>query len=801
MMRRIAVLALTVLPLAFAAGCGGGGTPATQVSGGSGTVGFTASSLTFASTPVGASAGVQTLTFSNPTSAAITITGITASTNNPSFPETNTCGTVPVTLAAGASCTFSVNFTPLATGALTGSIAVVDNATNSPQTATLSGTGAPDLGVADLEPQLGLTFGTTVVASTAATQSANLTNTGTGPLTISSVLISGTNAGDFAETNTCGTSLAAAASCTITVSFTPAATGARAATLTVTDNSTTGTTQIIPLAGTAVATASPAVSLSATSLTFTSGTPQIVTVTNTGGSVVTLSGVTITGANASVFADNSTACGTSIAVGGACNISVTFVPAGASGTFAATLNIADNVTGSPQTVSLSGTTAPVATFSPTSLTLTEGTLSTTSASSPITLTNSGTATMTGIAVTITGASSSNFGQTNTCGSTLTSGSSCTINVTFTPTASGSVSANVSVADSAAGSPQTVALTGNGPGSTVLVQTLVTEFSGGFSSVYNLIDQATSTIEMTMYEDTDTTATTHFISAANRGVKVRIILDTNGEYSNNTTAYNALNGATITGGGSISVVWADTIFADTHEKSMIIDSAIPSKAQAGIFTANLSSQYYATSRDFLLYENDPNDIAAMETTFNSDFTNGTACARAKGCTYSPSGYTPPTGDDLVWSPTNATSALLAVIQSAKHTLTIDEEEMESSTMSAALVTAANNGVVVKVAITTSEGTASLLTEMKAAGITIAEYPGTGTELYIHAKIILADVGYSNENAFLGSENFSSNSLNNNRELGLVFNDSTSTTSQSIITSLNTTLQADVACQSDSHCTFY
>jgi phosphatidylserine/phosphatidylglycerophosphate/cardiolipin synthase-like enzyme len=355
---------------------------------------------------------------------------------------------------------------------------------------------------------------------------------------------------------------------------------------------------------------------------------------------------------------------------------------------------------------------------------------------------------------------------------------------------------VSIADSATGSPQTVTLTGYGPGSSTLTLSLVTEPTGGFTSVYSLIAAATKTIDMTMYENTDTTATADLIAAGKAGIIVRVILDTNGEHSNNTTSYNSLNGAT-----NVSVTWANTSFADTHEKSIIIDAAVPAKAQAGIFTANLSSQYYASSRDFLLYENDPNDVAAMETTFNSDFTNGQSCAAAKGCTYSPSGYTPPTGDDLVWSPTNARTAIASLIASATKTIVLDEEEMADSGMASALEAAAGRGVTVKCAITTSEGTASLLTAMKAAGITIAEYPGSGTELYIHAKVIIVDYGTSNEQAFLGSENFSSNSLNNNRELGLIFNDSSYSNAQSTISALNTVLQADVACTSDSSCKFY
>ena len=309
----------------------------------------------------------------------------------------------------------------------------------------------------------------------------------------------------------------------------------------------------------------------------------------------------------------------------------------------------------------------------------------------------------------------------------------------------------------------------------------------------------------MYEDTDTTATAHFKSAADRGVKVRIIFDTNGEKSNNTTAYNTLSGYTGSGGGSISVVWANTLFNYTHEKSIVVDAAIPAKAYAGIFTGNLSSQYYATSRDFLFYENDANDVAAIETTFNSDFSNGGGTK----ATYSPANYVPVTGDHLVWSSTNtsspatvgnARSAILAVINGATKTLILDEEEMSDSGITTALQNAATRGVSVKLSMTiaTGSGTISLLNTMKAAGVQIVEYPSSGNYLYIHAKVIVADYGTSAETVFLGSENCSSNSLNSNRELGLVFTDAMSSTAPSIIQSLNTTLTSDFACAAGTGC---
>ena len=95
------------------------------------------------------------------------------------------------------------------------------------------------------------------MASTA--QKLTLTNTGSAALAIASIAISGTNAKDFSASNACGTSLAAAASCTISVTFTPSAAGSRTATLTVTDNSgnLSGATQTVSLTGTGAAVATP----------------------------------------------------------------------------------------------------------------------------------------------------------------------------------------------------------------------------------------------------------------------------------------------------------------------------------------------------------------------------------------------------------------------------------------------------------------------------------------------------------------------------------------------------------------
>src|SRR5207244_3625525 len=192
------------------------------------------------------------------------------------------------------------------------------------------------------------------VGTTSAAQALTLSNTGSAALSITSVAVTGTNSGDFAQSNTCGTSVATGASCTISVTFAPAASGTRAAAVAVTDNAT-GSPQTATLTGTGASTSTgPVVSLSPTSLTFgnqtvgTASAAQAVTLSNTGNATLTISSLTIGGDFA--FAGSGT-CGSSVAAGASCTISVNFTPT-TTGTRAGTVTIADNASNSPQTIGL-----------------------------------------------------------------------------------------------------------------------------------------------------------------------------------------------------------------------------------------------------------------------------------------------------------------------------------------------------------------------------------------------------------------------------------------------------------------
>jgi len=325
-----------------------------------------------------------------------------------------------------------------------------------------------------------VTFAGQSVGTTSAPQAVTLTNTGTQALTISNITITGGNSGDFAQSNNCPSSpatLGSSSSCSIKVTFTPSTAASESALLSVSDNAL-GSPQTVNLIGTPSGSTSD--SFSPGSVTFagqsvgTTSTPQAVTLTNTGTQALTISNITITGANSGNFAQTNTCpiSPTTLAASGSCKINVTFTPSAAA-TESAAVSVSSNAAGSPQAVALQGigiATGPVGSLSPTTLGFGNQPESTTSAPQTLTMRNTGNAALTINSVTITGTNSADFAQTTNCPispATLASGTSCTISVTFTPSAAASESAAVSVSSNAAGSPQNVSLNGTGVDNSVI----------------------------------------------------------------------------------------------------------------------------------------------------------------------------------------------------------------------------------------------------------------------------------------------------------------------------------------------
>jgi hypothetical protein len=177
-------------------------------------VALSPSSYVFGNQVVGTASYAETITLTNEGNTALAISSITASGD---FTQTNTCG---ASLAPSVSCTLSVTFTPMASGSRSGSLAITDNASPPTQTVSLTGTGTAP--IASLSPP-SLTFLAQAVGTSSNAQSVTFSNTGSAALSITSIATSG----DFSQTNTCGASLAASASCTFSSIFTPTASGSR----------------------------------------------------------------------------------------------------------------------------------------------------------------------------------------------------------------------------------------------------------------------------------------------------------------------------------------------------------------------------------------------------------------------------------------------------------------------------------------------------------------------------------------------------------------------------------------------
>ncbi len=443
---------------------------------GTGTVpiaGVSPATLTFGNQTLNTTSGIQTATLSNTGTAPLTINSIGIIGTNPGdFVQTNTCG---ATLAAGANCLINVTFTPTALGTRTASVTISSNDPVHPAlTASLSGTcNMPIAGVSTAtSPSItgvapaALSFGSQLINTTSAAQILTLSNTGNVALTINSIGITGTNPGDFGKTTTCTGSLAAGANCAISVTFKPTATGARAASLTISSSDPVNPTLAVSLNGMGTA-----VKLSAAALSFgnqlvnTTSTAQTVTLTNVGGTALAMAGISITGANAGDFTNGfSTTCTSSLAAGKSCAISVRFTPL-AVGPMVAAISVSDSDPASPQTVSLSGTgVMPVAAVSPTSLTFSSA-LNVTSAAQTVTISNTGTAPLKINTISLGGTNPSQFLLgASTCGTlpaSLPAGSSCTVRVKFSPTnvGTGTKSALLNVGVAAPATSQSVTLTG------------------------------------------------------------------------------------------------------------------------------------------------------------------------------------------------------------------------------------------------------------------------------------------------------------------------------------------------------
>jgi hypothetical protein len=305
------------------------------------TVTLSPSSESFGNEAVNNTGVAKTVMLKNTGTATLSIGGIAVTLGTNFTISNNTCA---ATLAAGKTCKVSMTFRPSQLGAVTDTLSFTDNADGSPQTVALSGTGIAD---ATLAPA-SATYAVQAVGTASAAKTFTLTNHQ--PVALISIAISTT--GDFAASaTTCGTSLAAKGKCTISVTFTPAATGTRTGQLSV--SASLGITpQTVSLSGTGIAdaTLAPASATYAAQAVGTASAAKTFTLTNNQPVALTSIAISTTGE----FALSSTTCGTSLAAKSKCTVSVRFTPS-AIGTRTGQLSVSDSVSNTPQTSYLTGT--------------------------------------------------------------------------------------------------------------------------------------------------------------------------------------------------------------------------------------------------------------------------------------------------------------------------------------------------------------------------------------------------------------------------------------------------------------
>jgi hypothetical protein len=311
-------------------------------------------SLAFPDQAMGKAGPPQSLTVANQGPGTLTVTSLAlGGANGGDFAVTgDTCSNIAV--LSGKTCTMNAVFTPTGGGPRSAMLSIISNGAGSPKVVGLSGNGLASK--VSVSPAA-LSFGGQRAGTSSGSQTVTMSNSGTGPLTVGTVSLGGANASDFVKkTDSCsGATVPALGNCAIAIAFQPAVAGsspARAALLTITDDSAGGSQHAVDLSGTSLA---PMASLSTTILTFsTTGKPQVLTLVNAGNAPLNVGQISVNpGTFPADYSMDDTCSGHQVGAGGSCTVAVTLtalIPA--SCTY--TLSIPDDSIqpGSPQVVTV-----------------------------------------------------------------------------------------------------------------------------------------------------------------------------------------------------------------------------------------------------------------------------------------------------------------------------------------------------------------------------------------------------------------------------------------------------------------
>lgn len=438
------------------------------------TPGFNISSSSLVLSARLGSSATGSLTITNPAGATA---NLVLSAFNFSVPQytrsgTSTCA-VLTSLAPGASCNLVVSFTPTAVGAQNGNLSIVHNAPSSPDAVTLTGSGTQSL----ISPTVQtLSYGN-VQQGVPKPINQTVTNTGTATLDFtvnpsSAAALSGPAVADYAVTGTCNTVTPLAAlggTCTLVVTFTPTALGARAATLTISSDATNGPL-VITLDGTGVALPEPVVTPPASDFPDTvinqlSAQTRTVTIRND-----RIRDITYSVSNSTDFTIGAESCAGRVVLGGGgtCTIAIRFLPTLGAGEGRRTASLPFSFTGTvpdpnPTTVNVDVAGNALLPLAQSATSLNASAVVGSPTTTSMLLTNRSASSITLSTLVFSGAAASDYSldATNTCTASLvlTAGNNCTLVVRFSPPVAGTRNATLTISHNAAGSPQTVAFLG------------------------------------------------------------------------------------------------------------------------------------------------------------------------------------------------------------------------------------------------------------------------------------------------------------------------------------------------------
>lgn len=294
-----------------------------------------------------------------------------------------------------------------------------------------------------------------------------------------------------------------------------------------------------------------------------------------------------------------------------------------------------------------------------------------------------------------------------------------------------------------------------------------EPDAGDSVITSAIQGAQKSVWVEMYLLTDRKIINALEEAAHNHIDVRVMLETHPYGGGGVSPTETLDRLQAAG---VQTKSTNPAFALTHEKGMVIDNKTAYITTANYTLAALGSSRSTENREYGIIDTNPQDVQSVADIFTADWNRSSFQL---------------SDPNLVVSPINSRTTFESLIDNAHKSLQIEAEEMQDSAIEQALTRAAQRGVQVQVILPSSNSTSSEsagsdsnsqgIQTIKQGGVQVEE----DTHLYMHAKIIVVD----GQKAFVGSENISTASLEQNRELGIVVSD------QGVLHTLQQTFQQD------------